>query len=57
MRDVVAPIKMVGKEIVINIPAATWLTLSPDTAGALIDAMMTIARISHESIRDASIAI
>ena len=28
VRDVVAPIKMVGKEMVINIPAATGLTLS-----------------------------
>ena len=48
--DVVAPIKMVGKEMVINIPAATGLTLSPDTACVLTDASKAIAKVFHEFI-------
>lgn len=50
VRDVVAPIKMVGKDSVMNIPAATGLTLSPDTACVLTDASKTIASVFHESI-------
>ena len=38
VRDVVAPIKMVGEEIVINIAAAIGLAPSPDTACVLTDA-------------------
>ena len=33
-----------------NIPAATGLTLSPDTACVLTDASKTIASVFHESI-------
>ena len=50
VRDVVAPIKMFGKEILINISAATGLTLSPKMAGALTDGIMTIAKVLHEPI-------
>lgn len=57
VRDVVAPIKMVGEEIVINIPAAIGLTSSPDTACVLTDASRASATAFHESNVDASIAI
>lgn len=50
VRDVVAPIKMVGEEIVINIPAAIGLTSSPDTACVLTEASRANARVFHESI-------
>lgn len=48
--DVIPPTMIVGKEMVINIPAAIGLTLSPDRAGVLIDNKSAIARVFHESI-------
>lgn len=50
MRDVVAPIKMIGEEIVINIPAAIGLTPSPNTACVLTDVSRAMTRVFHESM-------
>jgi len=50
VRDVVAPIKMVGAEIVRNIAAAIGLAPSPETACVLTDASRAIVSVFHDSM-------